>query len=49
MKASFPTMFFGRSISNVVECALDQVKIGMPVKVVYEDNEELTLPKFRPA
>jgi len=28
---------------------VDQVTIGMPVEVVYEDNEEYTLPKFRPA
>ena len=38
-----------RLISNVIECAPDQVKIGMPGEVVYEDNEEYTLPKFRPA
>jgi uncharacterized OB-fold protein len=38
-----------RLISNVIDCPHDQVKIGMPVQVVYEDNEEYTLPKFRPA
>jgi len=38
-----------RLISNVIGCPYDQVKIGMPVEVVYEDNEEYTLPKFRPA
>jgi hypothetical protein len=27
---------------------LDDVEIGMPVEVVYEDNEGYTLPKFRP-
>jgi uncharacterized OB-fold protein len=37
-----------RLISNVIECPPDQVKIGMPVEVVYEDNEGYTLPKFRP-
>ena len=38
-----------RLISNVIDCPVDQVTIGMPVEVVYEDNEEYTLPKFRPA
>lgn len=38
-----------RLISNVIDCAVDQVKIGMPVQVIYEDNEDYTLPKFRPA
>lgn len=37
-----------RLISNVIGCPVDQVKIGMPVEVVYEDNEGYTLPKFRP-
>ena len=38
-----------RLITNVVDCPPDQVKIGMNVEVVYEDNEEFTLPKFKPA
>ena len=37
-----------RLISNVIDCPPNQVKIGMPVEVVYEDNEGYTLPKFRP-
>lgn len=37
-----------RLISNVIDCPPEQVKIGMPVEVVYEDNEDYTLPKFRP-
>ena len=37
-----------RLISNVIDCPVDHVKIGMPVEVVYEDNEEYTLPRFRP-
>ena len=36
-----------RLISNVIDWPPDQVKVGMPVKVVYEDNEGYTLPKFR--
>jgi uncharacterized OB-fold protein len=38
-----------RLISNVVDIPPDQVKIGMPVQVIYEDHESYTLPKFRPA
>ena len=35
--------------SNVIGCDVKDVKIGMPVEVVYEDiTEEYTLPKFRP-
>lgn len=37
-------------ITNVVDCPWDQVKVGMPVEVVFEDvTPEATLPKFRPA
>ena len=39
-----------RMISNMVECPNDQIKIGMPVEVVFEKvTEQITLPKFRPA
>jgi len=38
-----------RLLSNVIGCPYEQVKIGMPVEVVYEDHEEFTLPKFKPA
>ncbi len=38
-----------RLVSNVVDCPPDAVKIGMPVEVIYEDHEDYTLPKFRPA
>ena len=37
-------------MTNVVGCAPDAVRIGMPVEVVFEDvTPEITLPKFRPA
>lgn len=37
-------------VSNLVECRSEEIKVGMPVKVVFEDvTEEITLPKFRPA
>jgi uncharacterized protein len=39
----------GRLISNVVGCKPDEVKVGMPVEVVFDDvTPEVTLPKFRP-
>lgn len=39
-----------RMMSTVVECANDDVLIGMAVEVVYDDvTPEVTLPKFRPA
>ena len=35
--------------SNVIGCEVDEVHVGMPVEVVYEDiTEEYTLPKFKP-
>jgi uncharacterized OB-fold protein len=38
-----------RMMTNVVGCAPDAVRIGMPVEVVYEDvAPETTLAKFRP-
>ena len=39
-----------KMLTNIVDCPPDQVKIGMPVEVVYEDvTPEVTLAKFRPA
>ena len=38
-----------RLISNVVDCPLAALRIGMPVEVVFDDvTPEITLPKFRP-
>ena len=37
-----------RLISNIVGCALDEVSIGMPVRVVFEAEGDFTLPKFAP-
>ena len=38
-----------RLMTNIVGCAPDAVRIGMPVAVVFEDvTAEITLPKFRP-
>jgi uncharacterized OB-fold protein len=37
-------------LTNLVECRPEEVKIGMPVEVVYEDvTPQVTLAKFRPA
>jgi uncharacterized OB-fold protein len=37
-------------LTNVVDCTPEQVKIGMPVEVVFDDvTPQVTLPKFRPA
>ena len=38
-----------KMISNVVGIPYDQIRIGMPVEVVFEAiSDEITLPKFRP-
>ena len=38
-----------RITSNVVACPIDQVRIGMPVEVTFEDRTpEVSLPQFRP-
>lgn len=35
--------------SNIVNCSVDDVAIGMPVEVVFEDiSSEFSLPKFQP-
>ena len=35
-------------ISNLVDCPLEAIRIGMPVEVVFEEaSPEITLPKFR--
>jgi uncharacterized OB-fold protein len=39
-----------RLLTNIVDCAPDAVRIGMPVEVVFEDaTPEIALPKFKPA
>jgi hypothetical protein len=39
-----------RLMTNVVGCPPEQVRIGMPVEVVFDDvTPEITLPRFRPA
>ena len=37
-------------LSNVVDCAWEQVQVGMAVQVTFDDvTPEIALPKFRPA
>jgi uncharacterized OB-fold protein len=39
-----------RLLSNVVDCPPEELAIGMPVEVVFEEaSPEITLPKFRRA
>ena len=38
-----------RLISNIVGCAPEEVGVGMPVRVRFEDVGEFTLPRFEPA
>lgn len=38
-----------RILSNLVDCPVGDITIGMPVEVVFEDvSPDVTLPKFRP-
>ena len=38
-----------RMLTNIVGCAPETVKIGMPVEVAFDDvTPEVTLPKFKP-
>ncbi|MDP2919345.1 MAG: Zn-ribbon domain-containing OB-fold protein [Dehalococcoidia bacterium] len=38
-----------RMLTNLLDCLPADIKIGMPVEVVFEDvTEEIRLPKFRP-
>jgi hypothetical protein len=37
-----------RLTSNVVDCPVGEVRVGLPVEVVFEDaSPEISLPKFR--
>ncbi len=39
-----------RLVTNVIDCGPEDMKIGMPVEVVFSDcSDEATLPLFRPA
>jgi hypothetical protein len=38
-----------RMMSNIIDCKPDAVKIGLPVKVVFEQRGPVSLPMFIPA
>ena len=39
-----------RLLTNLMDCTVEDIKVGMPVEVVFDDvTEEITLPKFRPS
>jgi uncharacterized OB-fold protein len=39
----------GRMLTNLMDCPLDGVRVGLPVEVVFEKRtEEIWLPQFRP-
>jgi len=38
-----------RLTTNLLECPIDKIKIGMPVEAIFEDiSDEITLLQFRP-
>ncbi len=37
-----------RLTSNLVHCDLDQIRIGMPVQVVFEQHDQVWFPLFEP-
>jgi uncharacterized OB-fold protein len=38
-----------RLMTNIVRCAPDDVRIGMPVQVAFEHHDDVWLPLFEPA
>jgi uncharacterized OB-fold protein len=39
-----------RMMSNVIDCPNEELEIGMPLEVTFEQaSDEVALPKFRPA
>ena len=38
-----------RMTTNIIDCKPEELYVGMPVEVIFEDvTEEITLPKFKP-
>jgi len=36
-------------LTNIVDCPPDEVRIGMPVEVTFEDvTDDIAIPRFRP-
>jgi uncharacterized OB-fold protein len=38
-----------RLTTNIVDCAPEEVRIGMPVEVTFEQHDDVWIPLFRPA
>lgn len=38
-----------RIVTNIVNCAPDEIEIGMPVSVLFEQHGDLFVPVFQPA
>lgn len=38
-----------RIVTNLVDCDLDEIEVGMPVQVVFEAHGEIFVPLFEPA
>lgn len=45
---TFPEQEGMRLTSNLVDCPLDEIRIGMPVEVVFEQHGEVYFPLFKP-
>ncbi len=37
-----------RLTTNVIDCPIEEVAVGMPVQVVFEQHEDVWIPFFRP-
>ena len=37
-----------RLMTNIVNCPVEEVRIGMPVQVVFEQHEDVYVPLFEP-
>ncbi len=37
-----------RLLTNIVDCPNDELSVGMPVEVTFQDQEGATLPQFKP-
>ncbi len=46
---TFPEQDDLRLMTNVVGCAVDDVHIGMPVQVTFEQHDDVWIPLFEPA
>ena len=38
-----------RLMTNIVDCGIDQVRVGMPVEVRFEQHDDVWFPLFAPA